>query len=65
MILYLPLTDEEIWLECTSQKYPFGYIGLGNHDRNALVLTSQGGSLKKTHKYEAPYNLQEEIFMFL
>lgn len=32
MILYLPLTDEEIWLECTSQKYPFGYIGLGNHD---------------------------------
>lgn len=66
MILYLPLTDEEIWLECTSQKYPFGYIGLGNHDRNALVLTSQGGSLKKTHKYEAPYNLQEgDIYVSL
>lgn len=49
MILYLP--EEELWLECTEQDFPAGYIGAGNADRHALLITEAGGRLQKTPNY--------------
>ncbi|PHN05487.1 DUF3857 domain-containing transglutaminase family protein [Flavilitoribacter nigricans] len=46
MILYVP--GDDLWLECTSNSYPPGYIGQRNSDRNALLITPQGGALKRT-----------------
>ncbi len=43
MILYVP--SEDMWLECTSQSNPAGYVGSGNADRNVLVVDEHGGNL--------------------
>lgn len=43
MILYVP--GEEIYLECTSNDWPTGYLGDGKQDRNVLWLTPEGGEL--------------------
>ncbi len=46
VILNVP--SEECWLECTSNHNPVNYIGEGNYNRNALLITEEGGKLVKT-----------------
>lgn len=58
IILCVPLKEDTVWLECTSQNIPFGYIGRGNSDRYALLITSEGGVLAKTPYYSAESNLR-------
>ena len=43
-ILYVP--SQDMWLECTSNTYPAGYIGSGNAGRRVLLITPEGGQLK-------------------
>ncbi|MBN1599773.1 MAG: DUF3857 domain-containing protein [Bacteroidales bacterium] len=50
-ILNVPIKGTDYWLECTSQIHPFGFIGDFTDDRYALVITENGGELKKTRKY--------------
>jgi hypothetical protein len=57
-ILCIPLNNDTIWLECTSQTIPFGYIGTFTDDRNALVTGDNGGKLVKTKKYSINDNKQ-------
>ncbi|MGJ5641913.1 DUF3857 domain-containing protein [Formosa sp. S-31] len=52
-VLTIPQGDEFIWLECTSQITPFGYIGNFTDDRDALVITPQGGKIVHTTAYSA------------
>ncbi|MEM6684580.1 MAG: DUF3857 domain-containing protein [Bacteroidota bacterium] len=59
IILNIPNDEEDIWLECTSQKVPFGHIGDFTDDRNVLVVTPDGGQLKHTKKYTTEENFQE------
>lgn len=63
MILYIPELDEEkdIWLECTSKTSPFGYIAGFTDDRDALVLTNEGGKIMHTTIYDTEENLQKSI----
>lgn len=58
MILYVPIDNQDIWLECTSQKDPFAEIGGFTDDRDALVLSSEGGIIKHTKIYKTEENLQ-------
>ncbi|ULC59256.1 DUF3857 domain-containing transglutaminase family protein [Flaviramulus sp. BrNp1-15] len=58
VILSIPNNDENIWLECTSQKLPFGFIGDFTDDRDALVITPEGGEIVHTKKYETEENSQ-------
>ncbi|MGV6844830.1 MAG: DUF3857 domain-containing protein [Lutibacter sp.] len=58
MILYLPIEHKNIWLECTSQKVPFGNIADFTDNRDAIVITPQGGKVLHTRTYKATDNLQ-------
>ncbi|WP_405208106.1 DUF3857 domain-containing protein [Aquimarina sp. LLG6339-5] len=49
-------TEEDIWLECTSQTAPFNFIGDFTDDRDVLVITPDGGEIKRTKKYKPEEN---------
>jgi hypothetical protein len=57
VIVFLPLTDDTIWLECTSQIKPFGYIGTFINNRKALVIKDNGAQLIQTRSYTEQENL--------
>ena len=58
MILYVPIANQDFWLECTSQKDPFAEIGSFTDDRDALVLSPEGGVIRRTKIYKTEENLQ-------
>lgn len=59
VILNIPQQNkEDIWLECTSQSLPFGFIGDFTDDRDVLVITPKGGIIKHTKKYTTEENTQ-------
>lgn len=60
-ILMVPFAKDTVWLECTNQKVPFGHLGDFTDDRNALVMTEEGGKIIRTKSYESHENLQHTI----
>ena len=58
VILNIPIKDETFWLECTSQKLPFGFIGDFTDNRNVLIVKPKGGLISRTKKYTTQENLQ-------
>jgi Domain of Unknown Function with PDB structure (DUF3857)/Transglutaminase-like superfamily len=53
---------DTIWLECTSQQMPFGFIGNFTGNRYAVIATPQGGFLVPTTRYRGADN--EEVRQF-
>ncbi|WP_055411032.1 DUF3857 domain-containing transglutaminase family protein [Nonlabens sp. YIK11] len=66
VILYLPELEGEkdFWLECTSKTAPFGYMSDFTDDRDALVITPQGGKLVRTSSYEPNESAQHTTALF-
>ena len=58
MILNIPNEGDDVWLECTSQTIPFGFLGDFTDDRDVLVITPEGGIIKRTPAYINDNNLQ-------
>ena len=58
VILNIPNKVNDLWLECTSQTIPFGFLGDFTDDRDVLVITENGGEIKHTPSYNETYNLQ-------
>ncbi|MEZ4828670.1 MAG: DUF3857 and transglutaminase domain-containing protein [Bacteroidia bacterium] len=47
-ILCVPDGKDTIWMDCTMNNYPAGYLGRFTEDRHALVVTDSGGFLTRT-----------------
>lgn len=58
VILCLPFKGDTTFLECTSQKMPFGFLSDFTDDRTVLACTPEGGKLMHTPKYNSQANLQ-------
>lgn len=57
MILFVPLSNDSIWLECTSTTSEFGVLGNSTENRNALLITENGGILVPTPKSKSTDNI--------
>jgi hypothetical protein len=56
VILCVPQVKDSIWLECTSNTADFAILGTFTENRNALLLTENGGVLVSTPKSKASNN---------
>jgi transglutaminase-like putative cysteine protease len=57
-ILCVPLKNDTVWLECTSNTMPTGYLGDFTYNRPALVIDENGGTMVRTPTYKKNENLQ-------
>lgn len=57
-ILCVPFDSDTVFLECTSQKSPFGYIGNFTDDRNVLIIDENKGKIVRTTAYSKHQNQQ-------
>ncbi len=58
VILCVPLEKDTVWLECTSQRNPFNYMGTFTADRQVLVVDDNGGNLIHTPELKPLSNLE-------
>lgn len=65
IIVYLPFENDTVWLECTSNKVPFGYLGDFTGNRNAVIYSENGGRLVNTTVYSSENNCQASVSEFL
>jgi len=58
VILFVPLAKDTVWLECTSQTLPAGYLSGFTADRFAFAIDENGSSLVRTPKYGLKDNIE-------
>jgi transglutaminase-like putative cysteine protease len=61
IVLCVPFAKDTMWLECTSQTEPAGYMGSFTGNRKALLITEAGGVLVPTPRYTVSTNFQKRI----
>lgn len=65
VILAIPIDGEIIWLECTDQNIPFGFLGVFTDDRNVLAISENGAEIIRTPKLGAEMNVQKRKGSFI
>jgi len=59
VIVCVPGDKDTVWLECTSQDILFGVIDSDNENRQALMVTPEGGVVVKTPVSHSKQNIQQ------
>jgi len=59
VIVAVPLKKDTVWLECTSQTMQCGRLGWFTENRNALMLTPEGGVVVRTPSSLPEQNMQQ------
>ncbi len=59
VVLCVPFEQDTAWLECTSQRLPFGFLGSFTDDRTVWACTPEGGKLLHTPGYPVTASNQE------
>ncbi|PZR40625.1 MAG: hypothetical protein DI538_03570 [Azospira oryzae] len=57
-VVAVPNGKDTIWLECTSQTNPFGYMGSFTGNRKAVAITESGAAIVRTPTYGSKDNIQ-------
>ncbi|WP_165852076.1 DUF3857 domain-containing protein [Mucilaginibacter terrenus] len=66
VIVCVPLKGDTTWLECTSTTQPFGKLSTFTENRNALLVTPDGGKLVNTPRSkEADNQFNSEVHISL
>ncbi len=66
IIVCVPFKGDTTWLECTSNTQAFGVLGAFTENRNALIITEDGGKLVSTPRSKAEENqLNSEAHIIL
>lgn len=60
VILSIPMEKDTMWLECTSQTLPAGYLSSFTSDRPALLIDETGGKMIHTPVYGIKENFQRK-----
>lgn len=60
-ILCVPLSNDTLWLECTNQSIPCGYLGFATAGKRVLLITENGGVFAHTPLLERDKNMQERV----
>lgn len=60
-ILMVPQKSDTIWVECTNQSLPFGYIHQDIAGNDALVISDKGGTICRLPSYKDNQNMQKSI----
>ena len=61
IILTVPLKNDTIWLECTNQFIPFGYVGNSISNRKALLTKPSGGELINMPSFSVEDNIYRKV----
>lgn len=61
IITCVPMDKDSIWLECTNQTVPAGYMGDFTGGRKAILIDDDGGHVVQTPSYSANDNMQCRI----
>jgi hypothetical protein len=65
-ILCIPFKNDTTWIDCTSTTQPFGKLGSFTENRNALLITPEGGKLINTPKSTIEDNqFNSEVYLQL
>ena len=56
-IACVPMQNDTIWLECTSQTESCGFASNFTNDRMALLVTPEGGKIAHTPRYDENVNI--------
>jgi len=62
VILAVPTESDTLWLECTSQQIPFGFLGSFTNDRKALWIADGASEIVNTPSYDARDNEEQREF---
>lgn len=58
IIICIPDDKDSIWLECTSQRQPFNFLGSFTCDRDVLMISGKKGVLVHSPSYTSEQNIQ-------